>query len=145
MLKRVREKNEELEAKCSQLSVLIEALEKREQSNSIELHRLRHCENSMNSSNEANVLKEKTILDLIAQNKELEARRKELSDQLIKKKVLYEETIEQLSGESAMHQNERNALQAQLSNLKEEYAVNLKGLTDEVSYYKFLYLTRICI
>ena len=41
VLKRVREKNEELEAKCSQLSVLIEALEKREQSNSIELQRLR--------------------------------------------------------------------------------------------------------
>ena len=145
MLKRVREKNEELEAKCSQLNTMIETLEKREQSNSIELQRLRHCENSMNSSNEANVLKEKTILDLIAQNKELEARRKELSDQLVRKKTEYEEIIEQLSGESAMHQNERNAVQAQLNNLNEEYAVSLKDLTNEVSYYKFLYLTLICI
>jgi predicted nucleic acid-binding Zn-ribbon protein len=137
-LKRVREKNEELEAKCNQLNVLIETLEKREQSNNVELQRLRFCEAAMNSSNEANVLKEKTILDLIAQNKELEARRKELSDQLVRKKVEYEECIEQLSGESAMHQNERNALQAQLNNLNEEYTISLKDLTDEVRYkYKF--------
>lgn len=131
-LKNVREKNEELQAKVTELNSKIESLEKREQMNNIELQRLRNCESALNLSNEANILKEKTILELISQNKDLEVRRNELTDQLVKKKIEYDEYIDQISGESAMHQNERNSLQAQLNNLNDEYAINLKTLTEEV-------------
>jgi hypothetical protein len=131
-LKNVREKNEELQAKVTELNSKIESLEKREQMNNIELQRLRNCESALNLSNEANILKEKTILELIAQNKDLEVRRNELTDQLVKKKIEYDEYIDQISGESAMHQNERNSLQAQLNNLNDEYAISLKTLTEEV-------------
>ena len=133
-LKGIRDKNEKLEEAISKLTKTIESLEKNELANNLELNRLRSCESEMNASHEKNKLKEQKILELLHQNSELDTMRINANEQMKKFRAEYDEIIDQLSGENALFQNEKSALQAQLMNLKEENSAEVKKICDEVRY-----------
>ena len=138
-LKGIREANEKLEANINLQMATIEALEKKEHANNVELQRLRTCETEMNNSNARNKLKEQTIQELLQTKSELEELIKIANENLKRERARYSEDIDQVTGENALLQNEKSLLQAQITIYKEESGIEVKQLNEEKSTMKSAY------
>jgi chromosome segregation ATPase len=132
-LKALLAKKEAVEKNVEDLRKERDALEKKFQTNMIELNRLRVIEEKCNRLDADCIEKERQILVLLDKVSDLEVQLSNANEKYNTRQSQLKYEIEQLTCENAAFQNEISSLKAQLWNLKNEHQEILNELNAQLS------------
>ena len=114
------------------LNEQVESQDKKERNYQAEVKRLKNLEEELKYSNERIKAKEDEILRLVNDKANLENEIKSLYTGFNDKKMQLEDKLEEFSGENAMFQNQISLLNANITNLTDDYEKRMNQLKEEL-------------